>query len=95
MLNHGGGTAAHSRALGAVVAVNELLGVDTDAQRFGDRLLFGFAATELARCSACQHSQYRLTRSLSGDGNAKTCCQRGPTETGLNRRGAGTAHKTH
>ena len=47
--------AAKSLELGAVVAVNELLGVDADAQRFGDRLLFGFAATELARGSACQN----------------------------------------
>ena len=36
-----------SLELGAVVPVNELLGVDTDAKRLGDRLLFGFAARSL------------------------------------------------
>jgi len=35
--------AAKSLELGAVVSVNALLGVHADAERFGDRLLFGLA----------------------------------------------------
>jgi hypothetical protein len=66
--------AAKSLELGAVVSVNALLGVDADAERFGDWLLFGLAALVLAgglaRSPSEGHAQYRLTRPLAGDGNA-------------------------
>src|SRR5882724_2021869 len=67
--------AAKSLELGAVVPVNALLGVDADAERFGDRLLFGLAALVLAgglaRGTAEGHAQHRLPRALAGDGDAK------------------------
>jgi hypothetical protein len=70
--------AAKSLELGAVVPVNALLGVDADAERFGDRLLFGLAAPVLAgglaRGSAKGHAQHRLPRALAGDGNAVVSC---------------------